>query len=391
MKYFEPKGTTAFTAQNLLERACQQVNFTDFGEESFRTALNVLVESFKKDEEVNLIRQRQFIDTLLGILSKRLEIQKFLTASPQVLETEVKNPLFVVGLPRTGTTLLHNLLAQDPQSRPLLYWELWNPVPLTHVQNRDMDPRISDVEKKLKQMYSANPNLLKVHEMKAQTPGECKMLMILTLQSASFYPEFRLVSYMEWLFQQDLSSAYHYYRQLLQLFLWQKPAEFPVLKCPYHLPFIDAIFKVFPDAHVIWTHRSIYEAIPSVLSLGKKFYPDIQRYMDEIVSVTLKFSEKSVSRAAEARKHINTKQIFDAGYAEMVQDPLKLVEKIYTQFGYDLNPAMVQNMKSWLEANPQNKYGAHKYNLGEFGLTEARLKESFNHYYQEYGDFLSSN
>ena len=375
----------------LMAEAVKKTGLSDWGdEEGFREPLRMLIRSFREDEPRGRNLMPQFCGVIVDILSKRLLIQKIFRSHPEVGNIPVKRPLFITGLARTGTTLLHNLLNLDALTRTLLYWELADPVQSSVGPGGSSDALIKAVERELINAYSGNPEILKVHEIKADGPEECKYLMFLTFMTTAFYPSFRVLGYLEWLFHQDLTHAYKYYRKLLQLFLWRKHGEPMVLKCPFHLPYLDWVFKVFPDANVVWLHRDPCEAIPSSLSLVKTFFPPTDIDMDEITALTCKYSADSVNRGLKIRDNRNSQGFLDVGYRELLDDPIKVVRRIYEKFNYDFTPQLEVDMKEWLRENPQNKHGIHKYSLEQFGLKQEVIKEALRDYYQGFSGLMAA-
>ncbi len=380
---------TRLSEDELLTLASRKAHLTDFGDEAFRVPLRVLIDSFHRDDDPSGgERTAEFRDYLAGLLVRRLLIRRDRVRYPGIGKVPLPGPLFITGLARTGTTLLHNLLSRDPGARPLLLWELMDPSPPPDARVRRFDPRIRLAEARLEKIYARSPGIRKVHEMKARWPEECMHLKLLTFTAAGFYPVWRVESYLDWLAQQDMEPSYRYYREVLQLLCWKTPGEHLLLKCPSHLPYIRAILAVFPDANIIWTHRDPCEALPSAFSTGITSFLEPGADSRPMVKRTYDYSCEAVRRAAGDRENLNPRQFFDVGFAQLGRDPLGTVKRIYQHFNYTFHPQMEEGIAEWIRNNPRHKHGKHSYNLESYGFGEDRVREDFSQYYRAFAPYL---
>jgi hypothetical protein len=249
----------------------KQTNLSDWGDQQFLVPLRKLVEAFEESYQLQSAEGEVFLFEMRRLLTNRLVIQNELKRRPDILEIPIEQPLFILGLPRSGTTLLHHLLAQDPAARAPLFWEMLWPVPvggLGNQGNRGHDPRIAWAEHMIKKID--NPK--EIHELKATNPEECHVLLMNTFMCPTFYLRWNVPSYFEWLKQQDMTSAYGYYKVLLQILLRTKSGNHFVLKDPAHLDFLENIAEVFPNAKFIWLHRDPSKVVPSFFNLMQKCF-----------------------------------------------------------------------------------------------------------------------
>ncbi len=374
------------TMENLMERASRKTRLDDFGNENFQFPLGKLLDSFEKNHGSNTDKKFSFAYTLIDILSKRLYIQDNFKSYPEILNIPIDRPLFITGLPRTGTTLIHNLISQGPCWRVLPYWELLYPYFREELKSNYKEHFLRLTEQLLKGLYAKYPALIYRHETTAEGPEECVHLLRNTFYSNSFAAEWELYEYLEWYMEQDLSRSYRYYRKMLQLLLWREHRDHLLLKCPGHLPGVGAILKVFPDANIIWMHRNPCKSIASVLSLYSVFHEGETRFND-FIDLYLDYFKESLHKAINMVKSGN-KQIKSISYKKLIKDQVGVCREIYGEFEYPWDSSTEQSIIKWLEKHPQHKHGVHQYSLEEFGLTDTDIQNRFSQYFAEYGHLL---
>lgn len=374
------------TVENLMEMAAKKVRLDDYGDKNFQFPLEQLLNSFEQEYGDNIDRKFSFGYTIIDLLTKRLYIRDNFKSYPEILNTPIKRPLFITGLPRTGTTLLHNLLSQNQYWRILPYWELVYPYYRAEFGANFEQHSIRLTEQIIKGLYSRYPDLIYRHETTAEGPEECVHLLRYTFYSNSFAVEWDLFGYLKWYIEQDLTDSYSYYKKLLQLLLWRKSKEYLLLKCPAHLVGVKAILDVFPDANLVWMHRNPFKTIASALSLFSVFRT-IPTKLDDFIELYLVYFKKSLQIVMEKAKS-STKQIKSVSYNKLVKNPLEVTREIYEEFNYPLDKRDEENISRWLKENPQHKHGVHKYNLEKFGLSEAYVENLLSQYFEEYGHLL---
>ena len=375
------------SAESMMAAAIRLAGASEWGDDHFREGLHVLLESLREDTKLSYVGWSIIQGTIMRCLVNRLEISQELKRSPEALEEKIRRPLFVTGLPRSGTTMLQALLSMDPRSRYLRAWEARHPVPLPEEEAGDDDPRIAEAERNIREIRRLAPGLDAIHHTEARGPAECRWLLINTLTYPAFSIYAHVPRYREWLDGQDMTPIYAYHRLQLQLLQSRFRRERWLLKAPLHLHYLDTLMEVFPDACVVQTHRDPLKAIPSLCSLMATFWSVTRtrvrpgrmgyRCMTEMASV--------VERASKARESLNCQQFLDVRYQDLVGDPVGTVRGIYQHFGYDYSDVFEARMRQWLADNPQGKHGSHRYSLEQFGLEREQIIERFATYCERYG------
>lgn len=383
-------GWPSLQPERLIEKAQRDTGLHDWGSEEFRPALNRLCESLRDEARLNLMGRLMLRSNLLRQLSNRLKMQRDWTRNPSILKQSIRRPLFIVGLPRTGSTLLQRLLARDPNVRSLQTWEMMLPSPPPTEATYLSDPRIAEVDRKLAILRWAAPEFIVAHEVAAGEPEECVSLLQTTLVTHTWELWCRMPRYIDWVDTQDIRQSYQLYRKELQLLQSSFERDHWVLKSPFHLFGLEAILEMFPDAAIIQTHREPKAVVPSLCSLFSVMHQLTsdhasrqetgKRLMDRLA--------KANDRAIELRQKDADERFFDVSFRHMIEDPLGVVRRIYDRFGYVLEPAAEAAMLDWLRSNPQHKHGVHRYTLDEFGLDSNDVERRFAQYRERFAAYL---
>ena len=366
---------------SLLSAAQHHAQLSDWGNEDFRVGLQILLKSLEREANLNFMGRLILRKYLLQLLVNRLKIQNTFKRHPEILQVPIRQPLFITGLPRTGTTFLHRLLAQDPNCRWLRLWELLNPCPPPDKHTAETDARIEKASKFIQRQQTLAPALTTAHALDAQAPEEGNQLYEHSFASMMFEFRLNIPSYGSWLKSQDMVAQYQYCRQQLQLLGWHWSGRW-VLKEPVHLFHLDALLEVFPDACIVQTHRDPLTVIPSMCSLvaivRNLFTNDPD--LEELGEYWLNRLANGIERAMEVRTQMNSNYFYDVSYRSLIQDPIGTARQIYNYFGYDWSTEVETNMKQWLAKNPQHKHGVHRYSLEQFGLDETMVSQRFASY-----------
>jgi len=268
---------TSLDEASLLAEARERAGQADFGDEAFRAPLGVLLRSLEEEARLTPAGRAGQRARLVGLLVARLQTHAWLARHPEIEDEQVDVRFVVVGFPRTGTTLLHRILARDPRASSLAWWECRHPAPLpgwsaieaAHVR----DPRIADAESQVAAMLAHNPALAAVHPLDALAPDEDLMLLEHTFQSSTPAGSMNVPSYLRWHLEQDGQASYRDHARFLRFLQWQKrmrgePVGPFVLKAPHHMIHLDRIFEHYPSATVIQTHRDPLDTLPSLASMA---------------------------------------------------------------------------------------------------------------------------
>src|SRR5215510_8304301 len=314
----------------LMAAAQRRTGLSDWGDEGFREALRRLLDAYERTAKVHLLGRLAIRRECLRLLSNRLRIQDELKRCPRIEQTPVRKPLVIVGLPRTGTTVLHHLLAQDPLARVPRLWELLEPSPSPHPETAARDPRITRAEQMIRHAFALAPHFSALHPLSASGPEECIFLFQNTFMSVVFDAYSEVPEYMAWLLQQDLTPAYQFYKLQLQVLQWRWPGTHWVLKAPHHLFFLDVLLTVFPDVCVVHTHRDPTTALASLCSLmatARRFYSD-DVADQHLGAPCLALWGTALDRMLHVRAAADPARFYDLQYEDLLANPVEAVHRI---------------------------------------------------------------
>jgi hypothetical protein len=362
-------------AAEMLRAAQRRTGLSDLGPDT-GDALAVLVASLEREARLTTLGRFIFGRMLRTFLVQRLQVVEALRQRPALAAAPVERPLFVIGYWRTGTTLLHNLLAQADDARPLLAHEVVDPLPPA-LRGVARDTRPLRQALQIRGLYYLAPEVVKIHDF-GSGPAECLRLLGRSF-TTSLYPHMVPVpSYEEWLWGLDADAfvaVYALHRMQLQTLQADGRGGYWVLKSPAHLANLDALLTVYPDAAVVQTHRDPVKVVGSLSSLATHGIgvlaepPDPQVVGRQVLERTV----RTLERAERARALVGKDRIIDVGYAELVTDPVGVTRRIHQRFGYPHSDQGEARMRRWLADNPQGKHGVHRYTLEQYGLDAATV------------------
>jgi hypothetical protein len=367
---------------SLHEAACKAVGFDDFGDEGYLEGLRVLLQAYDRESRLTPFGRMLVEQQLLGILKNRLHVQRAWTETPEILEHEIRRPIFILGLPRTGTTALHQLIGQDPGIQVLEYWLAAAPLPRPPRSQWESHPRFQEAVRDLESMYSLDPSLKTMHVMTADGPEECRHLLQQTLTDDTFDCNATIPSYSDWYARHDMLGTYTRHRDLLKLIGSPQPKRRWVLKYPAHMRNLRTLFKVYPDACIVQTHRDPAKVLPSICSLvaGWRVLYEDDPDRRAIAEWQLDLWATGMEDALEVRRERDSSQFFDLHFREVLADPLGAVKRAYDYFHVEMTEEAEQGLRKWRAANPPGKHGEHRYRAEEFGLTDEAMAERFAPY-----------
>lgn len=368
----------------VLADARETAGLDDFGSDDFRAGLAVLLETYDSNGYDDNGR-RGCRGRVVGLLAERLRIEDALVAHPEIRDVEIVAPMYLTGLPRTGTSALLNLLSQDPAARPLKLWEAMNPSPLPGNPPEAEDPRYLGIKAFTESVYEANPDFDKIHHTSADTSEECIHLLNHAFCDVQFGVEVLMEPYASWFRAQDLHASYRYYADQLRMLQWRSPGERFLLKSPAHLWALDILVELFPDCSIVVTHRNPLECVPSYASMMDALM--IGRDFDrrELGPAVLDYLAAKTDRAMASRERIGEERIVDLHFADLEADPVGAVRRIYGHFGLDLTPALDEAFTAYAGRHAKGEHGEHEYALDEFGLTADMILERFSRYVEHFG------
>ena len=375
-----------FEEPSILDEARQQTGLHDFGGDEFREPLRRLLCAYEREARLTLLGRIAARADTIALLANRLRVAEDRRRHPGIAEQSIRRPLFIVGLPRTGSTMLHHLLAQDPASRTALAWEVMMPSPPPERLRYETDVRIAHAHRELRWLDRLAPAFKAIHPLHAQLPLECLAITSYSFLSQRFHTMYRVPTYQEWLLGQDARPAYELHRRFLQHLQWRTPAERWVLKAPSHVFTIDALLDTYPDARIVQTHRDPVTVLASVASLTAVLRSAFSDHVDlaEIGLEVTRHWADGLERVMHVRRggHIPADHLLDLNYHALVDDPLAAVRRIYDQFDLPLTAVAAERMRRYLAGHPRDKHGQHEYSLASFGLDPDDLTHHFKAYNQ---------
>jgi hypothetical protein len=352
-----------------------------WGDEAFREPLRKLLDSVEHEARLHPLGRLMVRRNLIRILKNRLRMEAEFQLHPEILERRVEAPVFIVGLQRTGTTLLHRLLALEPSLRALATWEAINPASPPGRRAGRPDPRLRTARLAEQGLRYLAPDFFAIHPAEADAPEEDVLLFDYSFWTTVPEATQNVPSFSSWLEGADHSEAYRYYEKVIKLLLWQRPGRW-LGKTPHHLEHLDTLLEVFPDAKIIQTHRDPTRVIASFCSMVSHARGIFSDQVDSL-EVGHQWGAKAarmLKQAMAARARLGPEAFIDVAYADLLADPIGEVRRVCERIGSPLKPHIEQSMREWLADNPQHRYGRHRYALEDFGLDRETEERRFADY-----------
>jgi hypothetical protein len=374
----------------LTDQAQEATGLVDFGDQSWKEGAERLISDLNERGALTEVGSAIAGSDVVEYLSSRLRVVDWVNRNPSIADADIRPPIVVLGQPRTGTTILFDVLAQDPANRVPLTWEVDQPWPPPETATYESDPRIDEVDAKLAAVDLLIPGFRAMHDMGARLGQECVRITAADFRSMIFATQYRVPEYQRWLLHKaDMAPAYRYHRMFLQYLQSAHTAERWVIKSPAHLWSLNALFDEYPEALIVQTHRDPLRVVCSLASLVDL----LRRLASDDVSISEVAAEwvddivLGFDRAVEARRNrtVPAGQAVDVLFGDFLRDPMAVVRTIYERLGIELTDAAEKAMRAFLAANPQEKHGGHKYSFAETGLDAGLLRER-TRAYQDFFD-----
>lgn len=375
---------TSEVVDTLVHQASERAGLDDLGPDSWRDGLAVLVETLETAPFVEPSGRADFESQVVDALWNRLRVVDFHKQYPDMAESRIERPLVVLGLPRTGTTVVSYLLDEDPERRSLLNWEASDSVPPPTTQTLRTDPRCLAKKAELDELAAAlkEAQFPVPHWEDADGPTECTFLLNQDFKALIWDMIMPTTAYGDWFLDADMTSAYEYERMALQVLQSNAPGVWS-LKMPSHAVHIDALLKAFPDARIVWAHRDPFKVTESYLSMNELARSRILGASMDVtafVPSVLRQLRAHVERPLRSRARIGDDRFYDLHYVSLLSDPVAEMRALYEWAGDPLTPAVESRMHDWLKRNPQHKFGRPSYELARFGINKADLEPVFDNY-----------
>src|SRR4030095_5662656 len=375
--------STRMFATDLVETAKRRSRLDDFGEGEFFDALSRLLHSSQDEAQLNLIGKIALKTDVLETLCARLQMERDRQLYPDITRQEIREPLFIVGLPRSGTSVLHRLLAADPEHRSPLMWEVRSPSPPTR---DDEKRRIQRATQSCNFFNWLAPTFRYVHTVGAEIPQECVSLMTPTFLSDQFDAMYYIPSYRTWFFRQDLRPAYKYQRRFLQHLQFRRTARRWILKAPTHMFALPALLSIYPDARFVQTHRTPVDAMASVSSLmtilRSAFSDAVDRFI--VCREAIDYWSETMDKFLRERDRLEDNRICDIQYDEIRHEPIRVVRRIYEFFGWSLSREAEQNVRTLIGNQARRQSANHRYDLSQFGANAEDVLSAFATYCERF-------
>ena len=351
----------------ILSAARRRTGLEDWGDEDFLEGLSVFVDALETEAELNPLGRKLMRTLLVLFVMNRLKVRYQLAAHPDLGEVGVRRPIFVIGLPRTGTTLLAEMLAMDPAARPLLTWETFAPA----LGPRQRDHRPLRAKLIVQGIYRLSPGMETVHPLDADGAEEDTWLLANTMLCGAFTLFGRVPSYFEWLRSatpERQRIAYEFYRSELQVLQGGASDRHWIVKSPAHSATLQGLLAVFPDARVVRTTRPAEKVVPSTCSLvavSRSAFSDAIR--PELLGAEVREQLAHYERSIEAARALAPDRVVDLEFGDLLADPAEAVRRLYERFDLQYSPELDRRLERWAAAPPPPP--AHRYTAQDFGLS----------------------
>ena len=386
IRWLQPLGLTPskLSVDSISKKAKRRTGLDDTGNPIYKEGMDKLVEAVNQSAVTDF---GKFTSTGFGVdaLSNRLRMVDYFKKHPEVADVKIDRPVFIVGFPRTGTTLLQNLMHLGEDRRALEFWELTNPVPLHDNPEKDVKKRQRITKSRLAIANFVVPEMKFIHEVRHDSLEECWSLFIPQFAVPNWDMTSRWPDYGEWMLQNDLRPAYEEYKKYLQIMVHRVPEKKLILKCPDHMWHLDALLDVFPDACIVWTHRDPGKSIPSYCSLAslnwRLIYGEFNpRELGPYLETRLK---TGIERGLKARAASDESRFLDINFNELLDDPIGAVNRITDHFNISQVPN--DKMQEYLDTDRPDNRGKHKYSDDYYGLNADSIREHYKDYISRFG------
>lgn len=384
----EPPARFETALDQLHAIVAAEVGSDDFGGDDYLPGLKVLLQSMDYDPRFTEWGRAYAWNTVTGVLKGRAQAIRSMAEHPGFDARAVTSPVVITGIPRTGTTALHKLMALDPRFQGLQTWLLDSPMPRPPVESWGDYPAFHKTAALLEERYKAAPGKRAAHHMAAEEVDECCLILRQGFVSNLWTVGWSAATYDAWWQCQSEAPAYAHFVRCMQLIGSTAPDQRWLLKNPGHIDNLDLLFGVFPDAKVIVTHRDPAKAVPSLTSLLMKLHPLVEEgRADQRGRIMLEREVAKWAKAVDKADAVAKRypgQVLDVVHGDFHRDPMGVIERIYGFIGEDLSDATRAAMAVRIEEKPELSHGEHRYNVTDFGMSEAEIRERFGAYVGRY-------
>lgn len=370
----------------LLATARARTGLADFGDDAFMQPFELLLKGLEEEAQLTVLGRFYAIADMLRVLESRLEIIDQEKRHPEIADEVIETPIFVLGMGRTGTTIMHELLAQDPANRAPTLSEMLSPAPASRRYRGDVT-RLGVADAFVKILDEIDPSWLTKHESAGDLPNECGYMMNFEFMGTTFFGSYNCVSHVIWDSEQDQRRAYRMHERVLKMLQWNNPRKRFVLKDPSHLGRLPQLLEFYPDARIVHTHRDPTRVVASTVSLMASNRLMRSDHFDAAGTAEM----MNYGQCAGLEKCIDDRaagvvapeQIADVHFTDFMADPVAEVEKLYRHWGWKLPDEAARRMTAFMAAKPKGKHGKHEYAYSEV-IDLDRERERFRRYMDHY-------
>ena len=376
----------SFSADELEDGACAATGLADFGSRYYREGLERTVAALNTEAGLNDMGNVIQHATISNALIQRLRVEDTYRQHPEIDDEVIGGPIFVIGLPRTGTTALSQLVAADPQFRSLRMWESQACTPPPETATQHSDPRIAEAAAGLAMMDEMFPRMRSLYSSEPEAATECQDLMGMSFRTFHFDGVVRVPGYLSWLMQCDMRETYAYHRRVLKLLQWHCPPTLWHLKTPVHMFALDALVEAYPDAKFLWSHRDPAKVMASVCSLIRyvRSWSSDRDDAAELGAEQLDCWSEAVRRAMDFRRRVGDDRFVDVSFADLQNDSVATVAAGYATLGLEFTDDARRRVAAWAAEHEPGSRGEHAYALADYGLTPEGVRERFAAYLATY-------
>jgi sulfotransferase family protein len=383
-----PAALVALDEKSLLDAARAATGLDDFGDDAWREPFTVFLRALENEADLHLLGRIQARNDIVRTLVNRLQVGATLARNPDILDGRIDAPVLVVGTGRSGTSILHELLAQDRAHRVARTWELLHPCPPPERATYATDLRIGRADQEYRFWHLIAPEYETMHENGGDVPNEDPLIDMLQFASDHLMGSYPVPTYSRWLARADPRPGFRAHRRFLQLLQWRGPRARWVLKSPSYLAKLPQFFAEYPDAYVVLTHRDPLKVLPSLVSIMATLRwmhtdtVDLGAVVKSAVGGTAIAMDLVMQWRADGT--VPDDRIVDVRFDELVGDPWGTMSDLYGRIGSELTGEAEQRMRGYLDARPRARHGRHEYTFADTGLDLSETRARFAAYQAHY-------
>lgn len=371
-----------FSADELEDGARAATGLDNFGSPYYREGLERTVDALNNEADLNELGRVMQHATISNALIQRLKIVDTYRQHPEIVDEVIDGPVVVLGLPRTGTTALSQLVAADPQFRSLRTWESQAPTPPPEADTQHTDPRIAQAAEGIAMIDTMFPDFKTMYGGEPEAATECQDLMGMSFRTFHFDGVVRVPGYVEWLLQCDMRETYTFHKEVLKLLQWHCKPSLWHLRTPVHMFALDAFVEAYPNTKFLWSHRDPAKVLGSVCSLIAyiRSWSSDRKDPKELGAEQLAWWVEGTRRAMDFRTKFGDDRFVDVSFADLQTDAVDTLARSYEQLGLTFTDSARATVQEWADGHKPGQRGRHSYELTDYGLTPELVREAFRDY-----------